>query len=278
MKRQRGAVLRMPKIQPVVSIIVPAYNAEDVVAKTIDSVLAQSFPEWELIVVNDCSTDNTAAIVAQYSLRDARIKLLNLEKNMGAPAGPRNAGVRLAEGQYVAFLDADDIWHSDKLRLQVKLLETTGARFCSTQMVDFYGNDHPGVNDKNAQKFSWISFRRQLFKYSTPTSSVIACRDLLLENPFNESLLYKAREDLDCWLHCHESIGSSVKIMSPLVGYRILDGQISGNKWIMIKRHFYVLRKYKLKSGRILSRPEALFFTLSHFFFALLFSIRKIRI
>lgn len=253
---------------PVVSVVMPAYNAAPYIVPTIRSVLAQTFADLELIVVDDCSKDDTADVVSEFAKADPRIRLIRLERNFGAPAGPRNVAIREARGEWIAFLDSDDIWHPEKLALQMKALKSSGAQFCSTQMVNFVDEADLRLSSTDEPVIERISFLKQLIKTRTPTSSVVAKRDLLLRNPFNEDLRYKAREDLDCWLRCHEESGGSIKVMAPLMGYRIIPGQISGNKWLMLKRHHFVLRRYRLRSGRSLGLG-ATFFTFSHFFLAL---------
>jgi teichuronic acid biosynthesis glycosyltransferase TuaG len=247
----------------------PAYNATAYIESTINSVLKQTFEDWELLIINDCSTDTTASIVEEYIQRDPRIELINLSKNMGAPAGPRNLGVKKARGQWIAFLDSDDIWHPEKLYRQINVLKKNNAQFCSTQMINFRDDEYPSLKDASENQIEWISFTKQLIKLRTPTSSVVAKKNLLLKYPFNEDMAYKAREDLDCWLHCHEEAGDSIKIMAPMMGYRVNQNQISGNKWIMLKRHLYVLRNYRCLSGQLLSFPQALLFTLTHFSLAI---------
>ena len=97
-----------------VSIIVPMYNAEKFIGKTIESVLSQTYENWEMLIMNDVSTDNSLAVVNEYAKKDDRIKVVNTEKNMGVVKG-RNHLIDLANGKYIAFLDADDYWHSQKL-------------------------------------------------------------------------------------------------------------------------------------------------------------------
>ncbi|WP_179945783.1 glycosyltransferase family 2 protein [Polynucleobacter asymbioticus] len=254
-------------MQPAVSIIMPAFNAEQYIAASIGSVLNQTFTNFELLVVNDCSSDNTRYLIEEIACKDFRVHLINLEKNFGAPAGPRNIGVNRALGNWVAFLDSDDIWHPEKLERQITLMEDTGAKFCSTQMINFRGESNINSIKFMAQSHSKITFLDQLIRYRTPTSSVVMDKAVALNHPFNESLVYKAREDLDCWLHCHEEIGESLKINLPLLGYRIVSGQISGKKSAMISRHYHVLYNYKLRSGTRLGVLAAVF-TLSHFFLA----------
>lgn len=258
------------KTIPMISVIMPAYNAANYIVPSIRSVLAQSFSDFELIVIDDCSRDNTAELVRELAETDPRIRLLRMGSNFGRPAGPRNRAVREARGEWIAFLDSDDIWHERKLELQMRALAETGAQFCSSQMLDFLDGTEPRLPDVDRPGLERITFLRQLLKFRTPTSSVVARRDLLLRHPFNEDARYKAREDMDCWLRCHEEIGTSIKLRAPLLAYRIIPGQISGNKWVMVKRHHFVLRRYRLSSGRSLGLRAA-FFTFSHFLLALVY-------
>jgi teichuronic acid biosynthesis glycosyltransferase TuaG len=257
---------------PVISIIMPAYNAASFISDAIESVLGQTFPNFELIVVNDCSADNTADIVKKYLERDSRVHLINLMINMGAPAGPRNIGIKESIGKWVAFLDADDIWYPTKLQRQIEVLEHTGSYFCSTKMLDFVDLTKIKLHDASPDDYEWITFHQQLIKMRTPTSSVVVDRELMINNLFNEDNEFKAREDMDCWLRCHEVIGSSVKIRAPMVGYRLSPNQISGNKLEMIKRHFYVLSRYRFLSGKKMG-IMAWFYTFTHI--ALSIYIRK---
>ena len=109
----------MSEKTPLVSVVMPAFNAAELIGPTLESVISQSFGDWELLVVDDCSKDSTREVVQAWADKDSRIKLITLPSNFGGPAGPRNEGVRLARGQYVAFLDSDDIWHPEKLKTQV---------------------------------------------------------------------------------------------------------------------------------------------------------------
>ncbi len=112
-----------------VSIIMPAYNCERFIAEAIRSVLAQTYTDWELIIVDDCSTDNTAQIVASFD--DTRIVYQRNEKNMGA-ALTRNRALQITKGHYIAFLDADDLWTPEKLEHQIAFMEKNGYDFTYT--------------------------------------------------------------------------------------------------------------------------------------------------
>lgn len=108
---------------PKVSIITPSYESSKFIAKAINSVLGQSLDDWEMIVVDDCSADDSAAIVSSFAEQDARVKLIELSKNSGA-AVARNEAIKVAQGRYIAFLDSDDIWQPEKLKSQITFMES----------------------------------------------------------------------------------------------------------------------------------------------------------
>jgi teichuronic acid biosynthesis glycosyltransferase TuaG len=259
---------------PKISVVIPAYNAENYISAAIDSVLSQSFKDFEVLVVNDCSTDNTRVVVENFAISDRRVFLINLPVNNRAPARPRNIGVQQARARWIAFLDADDIWHPSKLQRQLDLIDKTGARFCSTQMVNFVDSKNLQLFDAQPDEYELVSFLSQLIKNKTPTSSVLVEKTLIERYPFNESIDYSAREDYECWLHCHEEIGRSVKISQRMVGYRISSSQLSGHKLIMLKRHLHVLWNYRFMTNKRLT-IFAFIFTISHFIFAIYYRLIK---
>ena len=117
-----------------VSIIMPSYNTASFIAESIKSVLDQSYKDWELIIVDDCSTDDTDEVVKPY-LSDERVKYLKNEKNSGA-AVSRNRALRAAKGNWIAFLDSDDLWMPDKLKKQVSFMEKNGYHFSYTNYAE----------------------------------------------------------------------------------------------------------------------------------------------
>lgn len=104
-----------------VSIITPCYNSSSFISQTINSVLSQTYTNWEMLIIDDCSTDNSAEIIKKYSEKDPRIKYLKTDIASGSPTKPRNMGILNAKGRFIAFLDSDDIWLSNKLELQLPL-------------------------------------------------------------------------------------------------------------------------------------------------------------
>ncbi|MFG1485247.1 glycosyltransferase family A protein [Halobacteriovorax sp. RZ-1] len=177
-----------------VSVIIPTYNRAMFLARAIDSVLRQSFQDFELIVIDDGSTDNSKQTVESYS--DSRIKYF-FQENRGVSAA-RNLGVKKSSGKYIAFLDSDDEWKEDKLEKQLSLLDSSKHRLCHTG--ELWLRDGEVVKQKKAhQKVGGDMFIRSLKNCVISPSSVLLERTLFEEmNGFNESFI--VCEDYDLWL------------------------------------------------------------------------------
>lgn len=126
---------------PLVSVVMPAFNAEATIAQSIESVLSQTVQDFELIVVDDISSDGTVAVVKRHAERDARIRLLSTGRNSGGPAMPRNLALAETNSRYVAFLDADDLWSPRKTEFQLSAMDKAGAAISCTgfDVVDTSG-------------------------------------------------------------------------------------------------------------------------------------------
>ena len=128
-------------IDGLVSVIIPVYNAESVICKTLESIFAQTYRIIEIVLVDDCSNDNSQSVIEKYQKDHQEIIYFRQQTNQGAGAA-RNKALELARGQYVAFLDADDLWYPEKTEKQIKLLkEKNGAfSFTAIEMIDSDGN------------------------------------------------------------------------------------------------------------------------------------------
>jgi len=243
-----------------VSVIIPSYNAASLITKTIESVISQSYKNWELLVVDDCSKDNTRDVVRTLVKLDSRIHLISLDENRGAPAGPRNIGVKESKGVWIAFLDADDIWHPEKLEQQLMLMSKHHVPFSSSLSRNFK-DDSTIQNDVivDVPACADISFEMQRLKGRIANSSVVVSKELMVKYPFNEDIRYKAVEDYHCWLRIHQDIGFSIKVKAVLLNYRIVEGQISGSKLYMLKTMFMLHREFPGSS-----LLKASFFTMTH--------------
>ena len=217
-----------------VSVVIAAYNAELFIGDTIRSVLCQSYLDYEIIIVDDCSVDRTVDVVNKISQQYDKVRLIALDENSGGPAKPRNVGVSHALGEWIAFLDADDIWHCRKLEIQMKLLSEGKYSICSTSMTDFSDiKDIESNLGSEVRSFDCVevTFKKQLYKHKTPFSSLILKKSIALDFPFSDEAWLKGREDYLMGLKVHEYRGPSVKILYPLLFYRKHDDQISSVKY-----------------------------------------------
>lgn len=156
---------------PLVSIIMPAYNAGKYISDSIASVISQTYQNWELIIINDYSKDNTPKIIENYANADSRIKVFSNSKNVGV-SETRNKGIELATGNWIVFLDSDDMWHPQKLEKQIEKIKSNSADFIFTgaSYVNEKGEAYSGVFCVPEK----ISFNELLFQ------NVISCSSVLL--------------------------------------------------------------------------------------------------
>ncbi len=264
-----------------VSIITPNYNSEESISETIESVINQSYDLWELIVVDDYSTDGSIRIIEEYAQRDDRISLIKLDKNNGRPAVPRNIGLRHAKGEYAAFLDSDDLWHPQKLELQIGLMERDSLPFTCTGMVEFSSIDEVDRlrrcrYDKGSLVTQRIFHNVLLRKHAIANSSVVVKKELLPNPAFIEDPRYKAVEDYHCWLRVHEKIEYSVKIMHNLLFYKLTENAISKSKLEMFKKNNMLYSEYDF-NGRRLGIKKYLYL-LSYIYFSIINKLIKGRI
>lgn len=237
-----------------VSVVVPAYNAARYLSQTIDSMLAQEGVSLELIIVDDCSTDDTAAVVACAAARDPRVRYLRMPANSGGPAGPRNLGIQAAKGQWVALCDADDLWHPQKLRVQMDLAQRDGADLVCSAIQDFFDGDKPALLKQGlpaSLSSHTLPYWQMLLKDRIATSSVLCRREALLKDGgFDTARELVAVEDYDLWLRLMESPGFKVlRIEEPLVAYRRLAHSLSAGKWRHARKVMRVPRRAAQRRG-----------------------------
>lgn len=186
-----------------VSIITPSYNTAKFIDKTIESVQAQTYPNWEMIIVDDCSTDNTDEIVAGY-MSDKRIKYIKNEKNSGA-AVSRNRALREAKGKWIAFLDSDDLWIPVKLEMQIGFMEKNGYHFSYTNYEEIDEQDQPlGVKVTGPKRVS----KQGMYNYCYPGCltvmydaeyvGMIQIKDIKKNNDY--AMWLDVCQESDCWL------------------------------------------------------------------------------
>lgn len=216
-------------------MVIPAYNAAKFLPETILSILAQEDVSFEILVVDDCSTDHTAEIVKAVASEDGRIQYLCMPSNSGGPAGPRNLGVGAARGRWVAFCDADDIWHPRKLRLQIDLAQRERADLVCTGIRDFIDGVKPFFSDhliEDSLPVHSLYYWQMLLKDRIATSSALCSREVLMQSGgFDTARDLVGVEDYDLWLRLMERPSFKVlRIETPLVAYRLLPQSLSANK------------------------------------------------
>jgi teichuronic acid biosynthesis glycosyltransferase TuaG len=211
-----------------ITIITPTYNSGKFIAETIMSIISQTYKNWELIVVDNFSVDNTENIVKSFY--DYRIKYVKNEVNKGV-AFSRNKGVEIAKGDYIAFIDADDIWEKDKLERQLFGEDTPPYDLVFTARSFIDKNSNP--LNYSTQVPEKVDYKTLLKKNVISTSSVLVKRDLLLKYPFPEGYL---SEDYAVWLKILQEIPYAYGINQPLLLYRKTYNSISSNKLKMFER------------------------------------------
>lgn len=226
------------KTNSMVSIIMPSYNATMFIQEAIDSVLKQTYCNWELIIVDDGSKDDTVGLITQYLNEDSRIRLIQLQKNSGA-AVARNTAIENANGRYIAFLDSDDKWISKKLEIQI------------AYMI------------KNNIAFSYAQYKKINHKSEVISNTIIAplhvTYDMLLKTCYIPCLtaiydtgilgkqfmpLIEKRQDYGLWLKITKNV-DAFGVDQCLAHYRVHQNTISSNKVKAAFYHWRILREYE---------------------------------
>lgn len=258
-----------------ITVIIPTFNAAPYIADTILSVINQTYNNWSILIIDDHSTDNTWEIICDFCNSDQRIKAIQLEKNSGRPAGPRNLGLKHAKTPWIAFLDADDVWHPQKLAIQLDLAEKNHYDLVCSQMIDFTTLvPESTLIQQEEISSTTISFIDQLSKNRIPTSSVIVKKNVILElNGFDESPEYKAIEDYDLWLRMSAANNYKMgKCQTPLVYYRVLANSISRNKKNHVKKVFGLIY-HTLRTKRPYLLPLFPYFLLTYVLFSIYYRL-----
>ena len=234
--------------EKLVSVITPTYNCATFISRTIESVQAQTYQNWEMIIVDDRSKDNTKELVEKYMKDDTRIKYHLLEVNSGA-AVARTTAMRLAKGSYMAFLDSDDIWMSDKLNRQIKWMNDNGYAFSCTSYEQIDEDDRPlGKIIKTIKK---TDYNRLLLDCPVGNSTVIY--DVEKLGKFEVPNIRKRNDDA-LWLQMLKKEKYIWGMPDVLMKYRIRRNSISSNKFSVIKYHWILYREIEH-----LSIPRSLF-------------------
>ncbi|MBE6731227.1 MAG: glycosyltransferase [Ruminococcaceae bacterium] len=223
---------------PLVSVIMPAYNAERFIKEAIASLQAQTHKNWELIVIDDGSKDSTCKILESVAEKDSRIRILKNEKNMGV-AQTRNRGLEILKGDYAALLDSDDYWHPQMLSKMIARAEETKADiiYCSYEMVD----------EENKKLCSDFLVPEKTDFESSIVRSVITCSTSLITKEFAQSHRFPTgvyHEDIAMWFSALREGCTACGVKEVLAAYRQHPGSRSAGKIKSAKRRWAVYRKH----------------------------------
>lgn len=215
--------INTPDLENMVSIITPAFRVANIIGETIQSVLDQTYTNWEMLIADDCSPDNTRQIVREWCARDDRIKLIELERN-GGPAMARNAALERATGRWIAFLDSDDLWLPNKLERSIDHAHRTHGALVFTGFRRISANG--GVLGRYIGVPSSLSYRQLLGNTSIATSTVLIDRSLAGDIRMRKTYY----DDFDCWLQILKQGHVARGLNEDLMRYRVMNASVSRNK------------------------------------------------
>jgi len=244
-----------------VSIITPLYNSEKLISETIESVASQSYKNFEMIIVDDCSSDNGVNIVKKYQKNDDRIKLIKLSKNSGA-AVARNTAIKNAHGRYIAFLDSDDLWSSKKLELQIKFMHENYYAFTYTNYQKM--SESGELIDEIVKSPSKLDYKKALHTNYIGCLTAIYDRKKLGKVYMPE---IRKRQDYGLWLKILKQVDGYC-LNETLAYYRVRDNSVSSNKLNLIKYHWKLYRDIENLS---------LFKSLYYIFYTIILKLLKLK-
>ena len=224
-------------IKGLVSVITPTYNCAKFIAETIESVQAQTYENWEMVIVDDCSKDDTKTIVEGYMAQDDRIKYHCLAENSGA-AVARTKAMELAQGEYMAFCDSDDLWMPEKLERQLAFMAETGHAFTCTayEQIDEQGESL----NRTIKTITKTDYNRLLLDCPVGNSTVMY--NVGVMGKFEVPNIRKRNDDA-LWLQMLKKEKYIWGMPDALMRYRIRSNSISSNKLKVIKYHWILYRQ-----------------------------------
>jgi|TARA_B110001452_G_scaffold50537_1_gene38622 teichuronic acid biosynthesis glycosyltransferase TuaG len=251
-----------------VSIITPVYNCEEFLEECIQSVLNQTLKDWELILVDDCSTDSSSIIINKYVALDSRIKLYSLNKNVGAGIA-RNKGIEISRERFIAFLDSDDYWHRNKLKLQIEYMIQENIDFSYTNFFELDKEDKVSkiiLTPKSVNSFSLLF--NNYIKTLTAIYDTKRIGKTYMPN-------YRKRQDWGLWFNLLYKTNKAYRFTEPLAYYRTSNTSLSKNKLKLVKENFNFYRFF-LQKNILESLIMIILFFVVHFTFKMFF-FKKIR-
>lgn len=233
---------------PLISVLIASYNSEKTIEKTLCSIIKQSYQNFEIIIVDNCSSDSSPDIIKSYAKKDKRIRCYFQHENKGIRVS-RNLLIQYSNGEYFAFIDSDDLWEEDKLKNQLEFMIKNNVLFSYTDYILF--------SSKNINKNftyhtpSYMNIKRLLKRNDIGLSTIMINADKLGKEIVEEDYLEK-REDMIIWEKYLTKCNKAYNVGKPMTWYRISPGSATHKKFSLIKLQYDVYRKYK-KMNKIMS-------------------------
>ena len=221
-----------------VSIITPLYNSENFVEEMILSVLNQTYSNWELIIVDDASTDKSAGIVNEYILKDNRIQLIPLDKNHRHPAHARNIAIQNAKGRFISFLDSDDTWESDKLEKQINFIQS--HKNCHIVFSAYEKMDESGIRNNRVVNIPQTLTYKDLLKTNSIGCLTAMYDQLVIGKVFQKTMIH---EDYIMWLEILRKGYIAYGMNSVLALYRVRKQSVSNDKLKVARVQWKIYRE-----------------------------------
>lgn len=224
-------------METLVSVVLPSYNSAGFIREAIESVLCQTYPHWELLIVDDCSEDDTVSIAGEYASTDSRVKLFQTASNSGSAALPRNLAIRQAKGRYIAFLDSDDVWLPDKLTQQIGYFD--GERVALV-FSDYRRIAVTGEAESRCLKAPLLLTYRNLLK-----GNAIGCLTAVYDTETCGKMYFRetGHEDYALWLEILKKGYVARNTGNCQALYRVRPGSLSARKWKALSWTWNIYRK-----------------------------------
>tara|TARA_B110000879_G_scaffold141430_1_gene184097 strand:+ start:2097 stop:2846 length:750 start_codon:yes stop_codon:yes gene_type:complete len=224
-------------LSKLVSIIIPSYNSEKFIKQCIESVIAQTYTNWEMLIVDDCSRDDSCLVIKELATQEGRIKYFLLDKNIGA-AEARNVAIQQAKGKYIAFLDSDDLWELEKLEKQIS--------FMQTEDIVFSFSTYQPMSEDGSKLYSIIHAPKIVTYSSYLKNTIIGCLTVVIDREIAgdfEMPNISSSHDMALWLLIMKRGFDAYGLDENLARYRIVSASNTSSKWRVAKDVWKIYRE-----------------------------------
>lgn len=224
---------------PLITVVTPCHNAGGMISHTIESVLNQTYSDWEMLIVDDCSTDDSEEIIKRHQAKDKRIRYFKTEEPSGSPSLPRNIGIENANGKYIAFLDSDDLWLPEKLERQLRFMEVNAVSLSYSYYEKISWDEER--NNRLITTALKTTYKSLLKSNSIPCLTAMITREAIGDTRFKQI----PQEDFCFWLDILKKGYVAYNMCEDTALYRVAKDSRSSNKIDMFKGYWNVIRNHQ---------------------------------